>query len=500
MSFNLKLNNISKAYASLMANNSISIELSEGKIHALLGENGAGKSTLVKIIYGILKADSGIMEINGIEFSPRNPSSARSNGIGMVFQHFSLFPNLSVLENIMLGIDYGITKSELNKRIKKVSAEYGLYVDSDRLLGTLSVGEKQRVEIIRCLLQDPKLIIMDEPTSVLSPQEIKSLFLILRQLASEGRSILYISHKLEEIKLLCSEATILKDGIVVSRCDPRKETVETLAKMMIGKRLVKTRKNTTRSDKKIINISNLSYVNSDSHGCSLKNISFEIRENEIFGIAGIAGNGQKELVDLLSGEISLRKSNKIIYLGKDLHNVDINERRKLGIAVIPEERMGHSAIPNFTLSENSILTGLWSDRFIKNGFIDEEECVSFAKEIIEKFDVKTLGEFKKASSLSGGNLQKFVVGRELLQKPNLLIADQPTWGVDAGSAEMIHRLLIEHSYTSSGILVVSQDIDELIKITSRIAVLSNGQLSESYNTEDVTSEILGMEMGGARNS
>jgi len=299
---------------------------------------------------------------------------------------------------------------------------------------------------------------------------------------------------------LCSEATILKDGIVVSRCDPRKETVETLAKMMIGKSLVKTRKNTTRSDKKIINISNLSYVNSDSHGCSLKNISFEIRENEIFGIAGIAGNGQKELVDLLSGEISLRKSNNIIYLGKDLHNVDINERRKLGIAVIPEERMGHSAIPNFTLSENSILTGLWSDRFIKNGFIDEEECVSFAKEIIEKFDVKTLGEFKKASSLSGGNLQKFVVGRELLQKPNLLIADQPTWGVDAGSAEMIHRLLIEHSYTSSGILVVSQDIDELIKITSRIAVLSNGQLSESYNTEDVTSEILGMEMGGARNS
>ena len=500
MGFNLKLNNITKAYTNLIANDSISIELSDNKIHALLGENGAGKSTLVKIIYGILEADSGTMEINGIEFFPKNPSVARAHGIGMVFQHFSLFPNLSVLENIMLGIDYNIAKSDLIKQINKVSIEYGLYIDSERLLGTLSVGEKQRVEIVRCLLQNPKLIIMDEPTSVLSPQEIDSLFLILKKLSSEGRSILYISHKLEEIKLLCSEATILKDGVVVSRCDPRNESVETLAKMMIGKDLVKTRKNIAKSNKKIITIDNLSYVNSDSYGCSLKNISFDIKQNEIFGIAGMAGNGQKELINLLSGEVGLDKSNKITYLGKDLYNIDINQRRKLGMAIIPEERIGHSAIPNFTLAENSILTALWNDKFIKNGFIDQKECVTFAKKIIEKFDVKTLGEFKKASSLSGGNLQKFVVGRELLQKPKLLIADQPTWGVDAGSAEMINILLIEHSYTGSGIIVISQDIDELLKITSRIAVISNGNLSKPYNTEEVTSEILGLEMGDARNS
>tara|TARA_Y100000590_G_scaffold467050_1_gene644476 strand:+ start:1051 stop:2541 length:1491 start_codon:yes stop_codon:yes gene_type:complete len=494
MDFVLELSDLSKSYGNLLANDSVSIKIKKGNVHALLGENGAGKSTLVKIIYGIIKQDSGVMRLNGELYSPKNPHIARQNGIGMVFQHFSLFESLTVLENIVLGQDSKLSKQIIYQKLEQIKEDYNLFVDEKKIIATLSAGEKQKVEIIRCLLQDPKVLILDEPTSVLSPSEITNLFELLKKLSSTGVVVVYISHKLHEIKLLCDEATILRNGKVVKSCDPKKETINSLANYMIGHELNQKFK-LAKSDREIVfEVSNLNYQSQELYGTSLKDINFNVNKGEILGIGGIAGNGQKELMELLSGEIRTPDKGSIVFNKTNIENTDINFRRSSRIAFIPEDRDGHSAVAKLSLVENVLITNLWNRELFRGGVINEDIIRNKTKEIIDLFQVKCDGIDCLASSLSGGNLQKFVVGREFTKEPRLIICEQPTWGVDAGSASMIHQFLLEKVNKGSSIVVISQDIDELMKISHRMGIISNGRLSKLYKTDDISSQDIALEM------
>jgi general nucleoside transport system ATP-binding protein len=492
----LELKGIVKQYPGCLANDHVDLVVMPGEIHALLGENGAGKSTLVKIIYGVVKADAGEILWQGRPVEIASPGEARALGIGMVFQHFNLFETLTVAENISLGLDEAHDLATLTSEIAEISNRYGLPINPRQHVHALSVGERQRVEIIRCLLQNPKMLIMDEPTSVLTPQEVARLFETLKRLASEGCSILYISHKLDEIRELCQAATVLRLGKVTARCDPRHETPRSLAEMMIGSELpVCQRTGGAGLGDVRLAVDGLSLVSPDPHGTSLADIRFTVRRGEIFGIAGVAGNGQSELLAALSGERRV-DSQAIIIDGNRVGRLGPRARRALGLAYIPEERNGHAAIPDLTLAENALLSAFDRRALSTNGVIRYARATAFATEVIERFSVKATGPEARASSLSGGNLQKFVVGREILQAPNVLIAAQPTWGVDAGAAAAIHQALLDLASHGVAVLVVSQDLDELLALTDRMAVINGGRLSRPLVTGEATLEEIGLLMGG----
>ncbi len=387
----------------------------------------------------------------------------------------------------------------LAERVNEVSAAYGLPLDLERDVHDLSVGERQRIEILRCLLQDPKLLIMDEPTSVLTPQEAEKLFETLRRLTSEGCSILYISHKLDEIRALCERATVLRQGKVVATADPRQETAANLAGMMIGAELTQPRPRGDRQTGEIrFEVDGLSLASSIPFGIDLEGISFTLRAGEILGIAGVAGNGQIELQEALSGEVPVAKAEAIKIDGQPVGNRGPVARRRLGIAFLPEERLGHGAVPSMTLIENALLSGFRPKNLLAaGGVIREDATRSYAKTVVERFDVRTSGIDAEARSLSGGNLQKFIIGREIEQQPGILIAAQPTWGVDAGAATLIHQALFDLAAAGAAVLVMSQDLDELLAITDRLAVLHLGKLSKSYPTGEVSAEQIGLLMGGA---
>jgi len=493
----LELKGITKAYPGVLANDHIDLKILPGEIHALLGENGAGKSTLVKIIYGSLKADSGQISWNGKPVSIANPQAAKKLGIGMIFQHFSLFDAMTVTENIALGMPGRPNMAKLAKRIVEISETYGLPIHPDRYVHTLSVGEKQRIEIVRCLLLNPKLLIMDEPTSVLTPQEADKMFETLRRLADEGVSILYISHKLDEIKALCHKATILRGGKYIAECDPTQETAKSLAEMMIGTNLTPPRHDDGAERGPVrLKVHNLSFDSTEQFGVDLNLINFDVRAGEILGIAGVAGNGQVELLEALSGEALSETADYILLEGKPIGKLDPTNRRKLGIAFVPEDRLGHGSVPDMNLINNAFLSAFQQKTLIKNGFIDFAKTKNFAEEIVEKFDVRTAGVSHAASSLSGGNLQKFIVGREMLQDPKLIIIAHPTWGVDAGAAAAIHQAIIDLAAKGAAVLVVSQDLDELFAISNRIAVIAEGRLSVSRDIQEITIEQIGLLMGG----
>ena len=492
----LDIQGLTKAFPGVLANDDVSFSIGPGEIHALLGENGAGKSTLVKMIYGVMHADSGAMVLEGTDYRPARPFDARARGIGMVFQHFSLFEALSALENITLGMEKSLIGPDLRARIVEVSAEYGLPVDPDRLVGTLSVGERQRIEIVRCLLQNPRLIIMDEPTSVLTLQEVEILFKTLKRLASEGCSILYISHKLEEIRALCDKATVLRHGKVVGECTPANETARSLAEMMIGKSLKSPERVATDTGKPRLQVSDLTLTSDEHFGVDLTDITFEVRAGEIFGLAGVAGNGQAELMAALIGEKRAADARTIVVDTIPLGQAGPHERRLKGMNFAPEERLGHGAVPDMSLWENTLLSGRARKGLTANGFIQNGKATAFSEQIVEVFDVRTAGVTHMARSLSGGNLQKFVVGREILQNPAVLIIDQPTWGVDAGAASAIHQALIDLAAEGTAILVISQDLDELMVISDRLAVISHGRVSSAMAIEDASVEKIGLLMGG----
>ena len=494
----LELRGISKRYpGGVLANDDVGCAVMPGEIHALLGENGAGKSTLVKIIYGVLQADAGAIRWNGREVTIASPKEARRLGIGMVFQHFSLFEAMTVLENVALGVDHAGDLRALAARIVEVSEAYGLPLDPRRHVHTLSVGERQRIEIVRCLLQDPRLLIMDEPTSVLTPQEVERLFATLRQLAAEDCSILYISHKLEEIKALCHRATILRQGRVVAECDPARETARSMAELMIGSELagVSRQKEREVGEARLI-VDGLSLSAEQPFGTDLHNIAFEVGSGEIFGIAGLAGNGQNELFAALSGERAVARAATIRIDGRPAGHLDARARRDLGLACVPEEREGHGAVTDMTLIDNAMLSGYRRMGLTASGFIRRRAATGFAQAVLERFRVVASSLEAAASSLSGGNLQKFIVGREILQTPGVLVAAQPTWGVDAGAAAAIHQALIDLAANGAAVLVISQDLDELLTLTDRLAVINQGVLSRSLVTHEASIEEIGLLMGG----
>jgi simple sugar transport system ATP-binding protein len=497
MPYRLELKGITKSFPGVLANDNVSFGVRPGEIHALLGENGAGKSTLVKMIYGIMQPDAGEMVWDGEPVTVAHPKAARKLGIGMVFQHFSLFEALTVLENIALGMDAKIPGRELEARIRAVMLKYGLLLDPHRTVATLSVGERQRIEIVRALLLDPKLLIMDEPTSVLTPQEVEQLFEVLRKLAAQGCSILYISHKLQEIKALCDTATILRGGKLVDTCDPKAETSRSMAEKMIGAGL----KDIVRAEGRVLGepklvVSRLSTTKAGHFDVPVDNVSFTVRAGEIVGIAGVAGNGQNALLDALSGEIRSDDGQSVTLDGYPLGLLDTTGRRKYGLCAVPEERNGHAAVGEFSLSDNSILTARDRLGMVVLGLINSGAARTYTGQVIAEFAVKALGPSSMAGSLSGGNLQKYIMGREILQKPSVLVVSQPTWGVDAGAAAAIHQALVDLAAAGSAIVVISQDLDELRALCDTLAVINMGRLSPPRPTGEVSVEEIGLLMGG----
>ncbi len=499
MDYLLEALDVTKVFGTLKANDHVTLRVKPGEIHAFLGENGAGKSTLVKMIYGALQPSSGEFRWMGKPVSVPNPAAARRLGIGMVFQHFSLFEALSVAENIALAMPGAFDMKALSERITRVSRDYGLPLSPAAVVADLSVGERQRIEIVRCLLQAPKLLIMDEPTAVLTPQEANQLFVTLQRLASEGCAVIYISHRLEEVKRLCHNATILRHGKVVANVDPMRETAASLARLMVGGdiHVVKAADQDMAGPPRM-KLDRLRLAADGPFAVELKNISLTVRAGEVVAIAGVAGNGQAELFDAVSGERLLQSAAMLAIDGRPMGREGVNARRAAGAAFVPEERLGHGAVPGFTLSQNVVLTRHATDAaLVRSGLVSRAAAEEISARVCQTFDVRKAKSDPEARSLSGGNLQKFVVGRELDRKPGLLVVNQPTWGVDAGASATIRQAIVDLARQGSAVLVISQDLDEIFEIADRIAVISRGELSEAYAAGDLTAEKIGLLMAGA---
>ena len=498
----LSVGKLTKLFGTFAACDGIDLTIAPGEIHALLGENGAGKSTLVKMLFGVLAPTSGTIEWQGRAVAISSPATARRLGIGMVFQHFSLFESLTVAENIALSLDGSVSLDAVAGKAAELSKTYGLPLDPAAHVADLSVGERQRIEIVRALLQNPQLIILDEPTSVLTPQEADRLFETLAKLKAEGRSVLYISHRLEEVQRICDRATVLRHGKVTGACDPRQETPASLARMMVGGDVAAVyRDSDVERGELALEVAGLSLAPRTPFGVPLRDVALRVKRGEILAIAGVAGNGQGELFDALSGE-ALSEADDIVRInGKSIGRTGISGRRLIGAGFVPEERHGHAAVPGLSLSDNLLLARWRSDAraFLSGGrlrAIRHATVRAAAGRICEAMDVRKSGEDPPAGALSGGNLQKFIIGRELDRQPSVLVVNQPTWGVDAGAASRIRQALIDLARKGSAIVVISQDLDEIFEIASEIAVISDGRLSKSYPAGELTREKIGLLMGG----
>ena len=493
----LELAGITKRYPAVVANSNVSLTVAPGEAHAVLGENGAGKSTLMKIIYGSVKPDEGTVSYNGQRVNIRNPQEARALGISMVFQHFSLFDTLTVAENVWLGLDKSLKLTDVTQSIITKASQYGLDIDPSRPVHTLSVGEMQRVEIIRALLTNPQLLILDEPTSVLTPQAVEKLFVVLKKLVSEGCSILYISHKLHEIRELCSACTVLRGGKVTGVCNPKEESNASLSRLMIGAEPPALQHHESATGATILNVDNLCLEKEDQFGVTLTDISLNVRAGEVVGIAGVSGNGQQELLYALSGEDTRPAPGMVQINGLPMGKAGPRERRALGLQFVPEERLGRGAVPTLGLAHNLLLT---RDIGVgKSGWLNVKAMEAHAAKLIKDFNVKAGGPNAAAKSLSGGNLQKFIVGREIDARPKLLIVSQPTWGVDVGAAAQIRGEILKLKDEGCAVLVVSEELDELFEVSDRLYVIAKGQLSPSINRSDATVTRIGEWMSGLWN-
>jgi len=490
----LELIALSKQYPAVKANDRVSLRVKPGEIHAVLGENGAGKSTLMKMIYGAVRPDEGEIRWNGQPVVIRNPHEARQLGISMVYQHFSLFDTLTVAENVWLGLDRSFTLAKVRERVTEVAHTYGLDVDPLRPVHTLSVGERQRVEIVRALLTNPRLLILDEPTSVLTPQAVDKLFVTLRQLASEGCSILYISHKLDEIRALCQHCTVLRAGRVTGEVDPTQETNASLSRLMIGAEPPQLQHREAAPGEVVLAVRGLSLSKQDQFGVLLENISLQVRAGEIVGIAGVSGNGQQELMAALSGEDARARADAVTLFGRAIGRQSPAQRRRTGLHFVPEERLGRGAVPTMSLAQNTLLTR--TEAVSGTGWIRTGRVAALAQSLITRFNVKAGGPQAPARSLSGGNLQKFIVGREIDARPKLLIVSQPTWGVDVGAAAQIRGELLALRDAGCALLVVSEELDELFEICDRLLVMAGGKVSPSVAAADATVEMIGGWMSG----
>jgi ABC-type uncharacterized transport system ATPase subunit len=491
----LQLTGISKQYPAVKANDGVALRVKAGEIHAVLGENGAGKSTMMKIIYGAVQPDEGQIHWNGQAVKIANPAQARKLGISMVYQHFSLFDTLTVAQNVWLGLDKSSALPEVTARIRQVATGYGLDVEPERPVHSLSVGERQRVEIVRALLTNPKLLILDEPTSVLTPQAVDKLFVVLRRLADEGTSILYISHKLDEIRALCHHCTVLRGGRVTGEVDPTLESNASLSRLMIGAEPPALQHDTSRAAGPVVlSVQGLVLPTADPFGVALDGIGLELRAGEILGVAGVSGNGQQELLAALSGEDVRAAPGSITLFGQDIARHGPRKRRDLGLHFIPEERLGRGAVPTLSLADNTLLTRNAGLR--RGGWLARAEVAQLADKLIARFQVKAGGAGAAAKSLSGGNLQKFLVGREIDAAPKVLVVAQPTWGVDVGAAALIRGELLALRDAGCAVLVVSEELDELFEISDRLLVIARGRLSPALRTADATVEQIGTWMSG----
>ena len=495
MNTNLKVKNITKIYPGCVANDNISLEFKNGKIYALLGENGAGKSTLVKILSGVIQPDEGQIILNNKIIKLKSPIDAKKNKIGMVFQHFNLFETLSVFENLI--IDSNETRGSLREKIKNIMNKYNFNINLDIPVLNLSAGQKQKVEIIRCLIRNPEVLIMDEPTSVLTEQETSELFSSLRQFSFEGILIIYITHKLKEVMSLCDEVAVMRKGQLISVSKIVDEKIETLANKMVGQNLktIKKKISIERSAEKLIKISDLNFSSEDPFETNLENVNFEVNRGECFGIAGISGNGQSELFQVLSGEI-ISENNSIKLNNYPIGNLNPQERREHLMAFSPEDRMEQAAIPQMKIFENVALNNFKTSNFFNKGLIDEKKIKQHSKKILSDFSVNTDNVELKSQFLSGGNLQKLILGRELITSPELLICFNPTWGLDVGAINYIHETLIKINEQKKSVILISTDTDELLKLSDKICVIYKGKLSKIMDAEEVTSEKLGILMGG----
>ena len=490
----LQLTGITKRYPAVVANNGVSLTVLPGEVHAILGENGAGKSTLMKIIYGAVKPDEGSIVVDGKPVQIRNPQEARQFGIAMVFQHFSLFDTLTVAENVWLGLGKHLSLAEVSQRITTTAQAYGLPLEPLRPVHTLSVGERQRVEIVRALLTNPKLLILDEPTSVLTPQAVENLFVTLRTLALEGCSILYISHKLHEIRALCTACTVLRGGRVAGECDPREESNASLSRLMIGAEPPALEQRAVKTGDIVLEVKQLDLAKEEQFGVDLNQVALQVRAGEVVGIAGVSGNGQKELLYALSGEDTRADAGAITVKGQGAGKMSPARRRRLGLHFVPEERLGRGAVPSLSLARNLLLTR--KDAVGAGGWLRRGVLQAQAAQIIARYKVKCSGPQAAAKSLSGGNLQKFIMGREIEAGPVLLIVSQPTWGVDVGAASQIRGELLKLAGAGCAVLVVSEELDELFEICDRLYVMAKGQLSPSLPRAEATVEKVGLWMSG----
>ena len=495
MNTHLKISNVTKIYPGCVANDNVSLEFNSGKIYALLGENGAGKSTLVKILSGVIIPDEGEIYLNKNNLKLNSPSDAKKNDIGMVFQHFNLFETLSVFENLIIDSDE--QRESVREKIDAIMKKYNFSIDLDIPVLNLSAGQKQKVEIIRCLIRSPKVLIMDEPTSVLTEQETSELFLSLKKFSEEGILIIYITHKLKEVMQLCDEVAVMRRGKLVSVSEIKNENIESLANKMVGQNLktIKKKKAKTSSDQ-LIKITNLNFTSEDPFETNLTDINFSVNRGECLGIAGISGNGQSELFQVLSGEI-ISEKNSIEFNNNYIGDLNPQERREYLMAFSPEDRLEQAAIPQMKIFENVALNNFKSSNFFNNGLINENKIKEHSKKIISDFNVNTNNIELKSQFLSGGNLQKLIIGRELITSPDLLICFNPTWGLDVGAINYIHETLIKINEQNKSIILISTDTDELLKLSDKISVIHKGKLSKIMNAEEVTSERLGILMGGA---
>ena len=491
----LRAESLTKVYPSVIANEEVSLRVNAGEIHAVLGENGAGKSTLMKMIYGVTTPTRGKIFWEDVEVHIASPAHARALGIGMVFQHFSLFETLTVAQNAALSLPPAFSLAEVTRQIRDVSERYGLAVNPERYVHDLSVGERQRVEIIRCLLQKPKLLIMDEPTSVLTPAAVQSLFQTLRQIRDEGCAILYISHKLDEIMALCDHATVLRGGRVTGECIPAHETPQSMARMMIGHAFDVPTRPAPFDVSVLMEVKCTELPAVDPYGMTLKAVDLALKRGQVLGIAGISGNGQEELCRLLSGEITVAP-NQVHFDGAAIGQMGPRERRRMGICHVPEDRQSTAALPSLTLAENALLTAADRAHLVEGGLIKRARMRAFANQCIKAFRVKAQGPDALAQSLSGGNLQKFIMGREILQKPRVLICAQPTWGVDVGAAAFIRQALIDLSRTGCAVVVLSEELDELFELSDEICVIANGRISPLRPIRQTSVEEIGTWMSG----
>ncbi|MFY9173823.1 MAG: ABC transporter ATP-binding protein [Peptococcia bacterium] len=502
MEYEVEMLNIHKEFPGVVACDDINFQLKKGEVHALLGENGAGKSTLMNILFGLYQAERGKIRIRGQEVQITNPNIANDLGIGMVHQHFKLVHNFTVTENIILGQELKkgpiVDLKTAAAKIKDVSTKYGLNVDPMAKIEDISVGMQQRVEILKMLYRNAEVLIFDEPTAVLTPQEISELMNIMKNLINEGKSIILITHKLREIMAIADRCTVIRRGKVIGTVQVTETSEEELAEMMVGRRVIfDIDKKESQPKEAVLKIENLN-VKSNRGFLGLKDFSLEVRAGEIVGVAGVDGNGQTELVEAITG---LRKaeSGTILLNNSDITNISIRERNGSGLGHIPEDRQKHGLILEYSLEDNLVLKKYYQEPFSRNGLLQREAISQYAMKLIEEFDVRAgQGGETSARSLSGGNQQKAIVAREIEQNPELLIAVQPTRGLDVGAIEYIHKRLIEQRDNGKAVLLISLELDEILRLSDRIAVLNNGEIVGLVQGADTNENEIGLMMAGVK--